>query len=121
MIAPRRTIPKASSIAYTARVRDVSGVLVVSSAVLSIEWSVVDHADGTVTGSGSLAPSDVIFDTLQTDQIWTPDATGYNFRHTLPGSAFPNGSRLYDGLYTITPTDGDPFFLVFQVVTRDRY
>lgn len=67
-----------------------------------------------------LTPGDVLFDTLQTDEIWTVDDAGYNFRHTIDvaaGPAFPSPNVEYELLYIITPKSGQPILVVFLVKT----
>ena len=74
-----------------------------------------------------LVVADVIFDTLQTDAIWTVDATGYNFLHTPDtgpsssggpageGPVFLTAGRRYLVEYTLTPASGPPIILRFRV------
>ncbi len=57
----------------------------------------------------SLTVSAVVFDSLQTDAIWTVDSTGYNFKHVLDVSsdvAFAIAGRRYLVEYTLTPDSG---------------
>jgi len=58
----------------------------------------------------------VVYDELQTDAVWTADATGYNFRHTVPitgNPAFADPQRQYVVEYTLTPTTGEPIVVSF--------
>ena len=61
--------------------------------------------------------SAVIFNALQTPAIWTGtvDATGYNFDHTLPITAFPTGAKRYRVEYKFTTTGSTTFTLAFEV------
>lgn len=62
------------------------------------------------------AVASVIFDALQTDARWTVDATGYNFRHTIPlapGPLFATPAAQWIVEYTITPVSGEPIVVPF--------
>ncbi len=66
----------------------------------------------------ALVVADVFFDTLQTDSIWTKDATGYNFKHTpaiSADAAFAIADRAYLVEYTLTPSSGEVIFIRFRV------
>jgi hypothetical protein len=74
--------------------------------------AVADHANV------ALAVAAVIFDTLQTDAIWTVDATGYNFRHVLDVSvhqAFAVAGRRYLIEYQLTPAVGQMILVRFRI------
>jgi hypothetical protein len=97
------------SSAVLAYVNKAKGVRLLQAHVSSITCTITDSTTGTaVTGFNgvSLSPSAVIYDTLQTDDDWELDDTGYNFRHDLSTSALPNGSRTYLYRTTIVTTDG---------------
>lgn len=66
----------------------------------------VDGADGS------------IFDALQTDDRWTEDDTGYNFRHTpdvSENALFTTPEKNYLIEYTLTPTSGQAIVVTFHV------
>jgi hypothetical protein len=66
----------------------------------------------------SLLVANCIFDTLQTDPIWTVDAIGYNFRHVLDVSAHPAfaiAGRRYLIEYQLTPTAGQTILVRFRL------
>ena len=68
--------------------------------------------------NAALAVADVVFDTLQTDPIWTVDATGYNFRHVLDVSAhqaFTVAGRRYLVEYQLTPAAGQMILVRFRI------
>lgn len=70
----------------------------------------------------AMVVADVIFDTLQTDDRWTVDATGYNFAFEMPADTIPeslldNYPKIpwYDIPVKFTPTTGEVFFARFRV------
>lgn len=72
----------------------------------------------------ALYASDVIFDSLQTDDLWVDDdgnaidATGYNFRHTIdicPDNAFALAGRNYLVEYRLQPLAGEVILVRFRL------
>jgi len=72
-----------STFPIMARLVDQEGDPVVQAGVSTITWAVYPEGGGSAVATGSLTPSNVIYDTLQTDAIWTVDSTGFNFRHMV--------------------------------------
>lgn len=108
--------------AMSARVRTHAGVDLTQATVTSITYSVykLDGQDPdtrtAVTGHSvaSVTVADVIYDTLQTDDL----ATNWNFRHVPPiatNQAFTKAGADYLVEYTITPTTGQKVILRFRV------
>ena len=68
-----------------------------------------------VVDDTALVVSDVIFNTLQTDNDWGADSTGYNFKSTIPASRFPtshdasSNRQWYVVEVWCDPTSGDDF------------
>jgi hypothetical protein len=100
----------------------LDGADIHQAAVSSLVYSVflLDNQDPdartVVTGHSavSLAPADVIFDTLQSDL----QASDFNFRHVVPigvHPAFAIAGRNYLVEYTITPVLGQKTILRFRV------
>lgn len=88
--------------------------------ISSIACKVFDAA-GTQIINPSITVSSVIYDTLQTGDEWTVDATGYNFRHALPTTAFPTGGAIYTVEYVFTATDGSVFPVVYRVTALNLF
>jgi hypothetical protein len=60
----------------------------------------------------------VLFDTLQSDLVWTADTIGYNFRHVLDVSthpAFAIAGRRYLVEYRLLPVVGQVVIVRFRI------
>jgi hypothetical protein len=112
------TVFEDSGVILMARIVNDAGTLLTQATTTSITCKSYDTSDPTGTPvTPTVVVASVIFDTLQTPDIWTEDSTGYNFKHVLPATAIPNGDRTYQVEYKITPTSGEAFYLVFQLQT----
>lgn len=99
-----------------ARVVGNAAAAITQASLAGITYSVHDlTADAAVVTSTALTVSAVVFDTLQTDALWTKDATGYNFKHAIGPSAFPTGKRKYAVEYLFDPASGNDFWVVFHL------
>jgi hypothetical protein len=109
-----------------ARVEDLSGQPIVKSSVASIQYTVYEldrhdpDSSSAVAGHDGviLAENDVVFDTLQTDEAWTVDAEGYNFRHELDvtaNEAFSKAGEIYQVRYELTPVVGQKIVFRFKL------
>lgn len=85
-----------------------SGSYITQAALTSIAYAVydLDAVDQPSVATGSCVVADTVFNTLQTDDRWTEDNTGYNFAFTVPPTAFPSPDRQYLVEFTFTPTSG---------------
>jgi len=93
---------------------------IIQSSVSSIAGKVFDKDDASDTGTAlTVAVATSIFNTLQTDDRWTEDVTGYNFRFTVPGSAIPDGGKAYLVEFVFTMADESTEAAVFEVVAKD--
>lgn len=103
-----------------ARVYGTAGTYLTQAATSSITCAVNDITTGSPVSviTPSIVVSSVIFDTLQTGGMWTRDSTGYNFRHAMPATAFPDAGHVYEVIYTVTPTSGAVFPIRFQVTAE---
>ena len=66
----------------------------------------------------SLTVSQIIFNSLQTDDRWTIDDVGYNFRHTIDISAadaFTTAGRNYLVEYRLMPSSGQVIIVRFRL------
>jgi hypothetical protein len=73
---------------------------------------VAGHTEVAV-GLGSL-----IYDTLQQDDLWDVDETGYNFKHVLDVSiqqVFAVAGRIYRVVFELVPTSGQVILVRFRL------
>lgn len=111
------------------RVKNIAGAYITQASVSTITYRVDAYSSQRdaetcsnateVTDDTSLTTADVVYDTLQTAAPWdsTADATGYNFRFTLPAASRPVGDKWHRVEVIITPTSGDAYPLVWIVET----
>jgi hypothetical protein len=87
---------------------DGEGKFIKQADVSTITYEIFDlEAPTTVAFSGTLLAANVILDTVVTsNEIWTKDSTGYNFKHDLAASNFPNGGVTVLVEYTVTLSGG---------------
>jgi hypothetical protein len=120
------TIFKNGTGTFLARVIGANGTPVTPEAIASATYSVYllddqepDARQAVAGHSGvTLSVADVLYASVQTDAIWTRDAIGYNFRHTLDVSthaAFPNAGRRYLVEYQFLPVTGQSVLARFRV------
>ena len=90
---------------------NVDGAIWSQSQVSSIAWSAwdVNSPDTKVVDAAALTVSTVVFNALQLDGRW-PDATGYNFRHTVGPTTFTTPGQ-YRIEHKVTLVGGAVFFL----------
>ena len=121
------TVTEDGSLSLLRRILKWDGSYLQVADVSSIAYSIYDELTRSVVSGHngvSLTPSQVIFDTLQLDKLWTADATGYNFRHTIDVSsapAFPEADRSYVVEHVITPTSGPPIHLLWRVRVLPKF
>ena len=119
----------------TARVENLSGVLITQASLTSITRKVFDADDNHAEIlSGTLTIASVVFDTLRSGaedlKVWTDqgqliDRVGWNFRDSIPASAFPLGKfqnreyRRYVVEYSFDPASGDDFLIQLLAYARN--
>ena len=117
---------KNGSATLLARVVGGDGQPIVQADVSSAEYSVylLDDQDSdartAITGHAGVAltVANVIFNSLQTDSLWTVDTTGYNFRYVLDVSANPAfavAGRRYLVEFALTPATGQVILVRFRI------
>jgi len=84
----------------------------------SIAYCLYKGTETTVTTSSALTVASVVYDTLQTDAIWTKDSTGYNFKHVISSSTLSDPNTVYRAEYWFTPASGEVFPVVFELTTE---
>lgn len=120
------TVFKNGSAILMARVVDEDGSAITQSDIDSATYTIylVDDSDPdsqtAVTGhtDESLTVADVIYDSLQDDELWDVDATGYNFRHVIDVSeneAFAVAGRAYRVVAELTPSSGQKILVRFKL------
>lgn len=96
-----------SNFSLAGRLRAPDGALATQAKVSSLSWKVFDLDDrANAFQSGSLTVADVIYDSLQTDDSWDEDSTGYNFRHDISSAIFTDPERRYMVEYTVSWASG---------------
>ena len=123
---------KNQSAILVARVTGEDGAAINQASISSGVYSIYELDERfpdnreVVTGhdGASLTIADVIFDTLQTDDLWKNDlgnlidSTGYNYKHVLDVSAnqaFPTAGKTYLAIATLTPASGQPIPVEFKL------
>lgn len=104
-------VNQGSSFAVMYRVM-VDGDEMVQADVDTIEFAVYnDDTRELVQTLTALTVANVVFNTLQTDERWTVDTDGYNFRHDVSHSLLTDPDITYRIEYKITLDGGTEFFL----------
>jgi hypothetical protein len=114
------------SLLLLARIVNWDNAAIQQADVASISYTVrlIDEDDEytTTVVSGhdgvAIAVADAIYDTLQTDSVWSVDSTGYNFKHQLDVSsnqAFATRGRAYFVDVAITPVSGQVIRATWRV------
>jgi hypothetical protein len=90
----------------------VDGDEMVQADVDTIEYAIYnDDTREAVLALTSLTVANVVFNTLQTDERWTVDTEGYNFRHDVSHSLLTDPDITYRIEYKITLDGGSEFYL----------
>ena len=117
---------KNGSVVLLARIVGQNGGNVAQADISAIQYTVYllddQNPDNRAAVAGhttvALAVAEVVLNALQTDPIWTADATGYNFRHALDVSAHPAftvAGRRYLIEYELTPAAGQVILVRFRL------
>lgn len=109
-----------SGVSLMARVVGNDAANIVQADCTTILRSIYNAATGAaIEEDESLTIADVVFDTLQTDNRWLYDTTGYNFRDPVPAAKFAAGSTGYRVEYKFTPASGEVWHVVFQIAATE--
>jgi len=122
----RGTVFKNGSATLLARVVGANAAVIVQADIASAAYTVTlldddDPAAGAAVEGHTDVAVDVaglIFDTLQTDDLWDVDAIGYNFKHVLDvaeNQAFATAGRNYRVVFQLTPNSGQVLLVRFKV------
>ena len=118
------TIAAKNSLTVRDRLYDVDGDIVTRSGISSLSVKVFNTRTGVETYSATITVASALYNSLVTsDDAWEKDAIGYNFKHTIPGTAFPDGGQTYQVEYLFTPTSGNEWTTnpPIRVKTSHRY
>lgn len=103
-----------------ARVQGAAATNITQATVTALSYTVDQYdseddaiADANATSvatSTNLTPvSSYVYDSLQTDNDWQADTTGYNFKFTAPAASFPVGNKWVRVEAWVDPTSGEDF------------
>ncbi len=112
------TVLEDSDFSLMFRVYGADAAAITRASLTSITYTVwdLDATDPTSSvDSGTLTVADVVFDTLQSDDRWTTDDVGYNFRHDVADTVCSTGGHTYRIEHKFTASGGQIFFLVSRV------
>lgn len=120
------TVHKLGTATFLARVLGPSGAPLTRAEISAIRYSLYllddRNPDARTAVPGhedvSLAVEPVLLTSLETGAIWTRDAQGYNFRHTLGVSidpAFTLAGRRYLLEYRLSPVAGQVILVRFRI------
>ena len=120
-IPKRASIYEDSGAFLMGRVLGNSGALITQSDISSITYYIWDITGNVEITSGSLTVSSVVFNSLQLDDRCTEDDIGYNFGYAAPASWFAAPDHTYRIEVKFTPSSGQVFFAVFEIITSAIY
>ncbi len=127
-----RTLCENSTAILMARLVDASGTPIQPATVRAIDCTIYEidpcwpHGLTLVTGYDVVyvAVAIVVFDSLQTDELWTVDDVGYNFRHEVnvgSNHRFPKLGFQYQVRYRLTDSNGERTIVRFIISSlRER-
>ena len=87
---------------------------------IAVAWFNVDSATPTTTFFSTTFGTTCVYTSLKTDNYWKDedgeliDLIGYNVRFAVPAAAFPRDSRHIQAEFTVTPTTGDAFPVIYK-------
>ena len=123
------TVFKNGSATLLARVVGADGSAItqadITSALYTINLTDEEDEDSWTPISGHdeavVVVADTIYDALQTDDIWSVDSTGYNFKHVIDRStyeAFEIAGETYLVEFRLTPASGQVIVVRYRLRAR---
>jgi len=117
---------KNGSATLLARVVGADGTPITQAAVASAKYTAYlldeDEPDAATAVAGhtdaSVDVASLVDDSLQNDDLWDVDDTGYNFKHVLDVSShqvFTIAGRIYRVVFELTPTSGQVILVRFRL------
>jgi hypothetical protein len=117
---------KNASVILLARVVGADGSAITQATLSSAKYTIYELDDEwpdnrtAVAGHTNVALTiaDLIYDTLQTGDLWDADATGYNFLHEIDTStneAFATAGKTYLVDFELTPASGQEIHVRFRL------
>ena len=117
---------KNGSATLLARVVGADGTAIVRANLASAEYTayLLDETDPDsatpITGHAGVAVSvsSLVYDSLQNDDLWDTDDTGYNFKHILDvtgNQVFTTAGRIYRVVFSLTPNSGQVILVRFRI------
>ena len=104
-----------------ARVVGNDGTPITQASLTAITYSVYDITNSVSLGTGTFTISSVVYDTLQTGELWDVDSTGYNFKAAIPASVMtPGGSRCQIDV-KFDPVTGENFIQIWKFTILNTY
>lgn len=127
----RITINYGDSIGLTARIEDRTATAITPEDVSDIDLTLINldteltvyEASGSAssaTTDTTLLPVNAIYSSLQTDNTWNVDESGYNFEHTIDADLFSTPNAWYLARYTLTFASGDVRTIEWDIYVRDQ-
>lgn len=124
MLLTQGTVATNGTATLLARVVGWNAEALTPADVESVAYTVYEQSPRDPTSRTALsahsaltaAVAEVLFSELQTDDRWTVDSHGYNFRHTVPlaaGPLFVLPATQWVVEYVITPHAGEPIVVLF--------
>jgi hypothetical protein len=108
------------SLTYMGRIVGGGNVAYTQATISSITVIVKNSSLVETMSLTAIDKTATVFDTLQTtsdDAEWTKDTTGYNFKYTIPETAFP-AVDTYRALIEFTPVTGGTTKVVIENITH---
>lgn len=95
VITEAQTVIQGTGVVVMARLRLTDANYITQAAITSVTQKVF-HRGTQVGNDNVLSKTTVVFDTLQTDDLWDKDSTGYNLKVVMLDTELPDGDKVYD-------------------------